>query len=193
MDGSFAPVFTAAGELLRRGGPAFAAIDGRCGSGKTRLAALLAERFGCRTVHMDDFYLPLDRRTPDWEKRPGGNMDFQRLEEEVLRPARAGTLRAYRPYDCRSGVLRPPVELPDSPLLVLEGSYSLHPGLDAPWGLKVFLTCSRKEQERRLRAREGDRFHAFVRRWMPMEERYYLRCALPGPDCLVIDTGLPPD
>ena len=33
------------------------AIDGRCGSGKTTLAAALQEMLQCPVVHMDDFFL----------------------------------------------------------------------------------------------------------------------------------------
>ena len=41
------------------------AIDGRCGSGKTTLASLLAEEFGGALFHMDDFYLREEQRTPE--------------------------------------------------------------------------------------------------------------------------------
>lgn len=186
--GVLEPLLQTVEELAGRGCPALVAIDGRCGSGKTRLAALLARRLPCAVVHMDHFYLPMDRRKPDWEECPTGNMDLERVRREVLAPFRAGTLREYRPYDCRSGVLLPPVPLRPAPLLVLEGSYSHHPALAVPGTLKVFLTCSRKEQERRLRRREGERFAAFAERWIPMEERYYAACGVPAPDALVVET-----
>lgn len=39
--------------------PVLVALDGRCGSGKTTLAAQLARQFPQSiTVHTDDFYLP---------------------------------------------------------------------------------------------------------------------------------------
>lgn len=179
--------FQAVGELAETGRPALVAIDGRCGSGKTWLAGRLAERWPCQVVHMDDFYLPPDRRASDWTEKPAGNMDLERLRTEVLAPARAGTLRAYRPFDCQSGAFLPEISLPDCPLLVLEGSYAHHPALAVP-GLKIFLTCSRKEQERRLRLREGERFPAFETRWIPMEERYYRACGVPEADALVVET-----
>ena len=70
----------AAARLLAGGAaPALLAIDGRCGSGKSTLAAWLAEQLPCNLVHMDDFYLPMDRRRPDWAEHPGANMDFARL------------------------------------------------------------------------------------------------------------------
>ena len=182
------PVFRAVEALAVRGGPAAVVIDGRCGSGKTWLAEQLAQRWPCRVVHMDHFYLPMERRAPDWEETPAGNMDLDRLREEVLVPFAAGTLRGYRPYDCRSGAFLPPISLADSALLVLEGSYSHHPALAVPGALKVFLTCSRKEQERRLRLREGERFTAFEKRWIPLEERYCRACGVPEADALVVET-----
>ena len=66
------------------------ALDGRCGSGKTTLAAQLAERFPQSiTVHTDDFYLPPSRRVTGWEKIPCANMDIRRLPGQGRRsPAR---------------------------------------------------------------------------------------------------------
>lgn len=51
------------------------ALDGRCGSGKTTLAAQLAERFPQSiTLHTDDFYLPPPQRVTGWERIPCANM-----------------------------------------------------------------------------------------------------------------------
>ncbi len=175
--------------LLAEGRRAVVAVDGRCGSGKTRLAQLLADLYPCSVFHMDDFSLPPGRRPPDWEETPGGNMDLARFAAEVLVPARAGEAVTCRPYDCRAGALLPPVRLPARPLTVVEGSYSLHPALGDRCDLKIFLTCSRKEQERRLKAREGAYFTAFEERWIPMEERYIRRCGAEERSDIVVDTS----
>ena len=48
--------------------PVLVALDGRCGSGKTTLAAQLARQFPQSiTVHTDDFYLPPASRVANWE------------------------------------------------------------------------------------------------------------------------------
>ena len=107
-----APVLAAARALAAGNTPALLAIDGRCGSGKSSLAAWLAGELDCNLVHMDDFYLPPARRRPDWEQHPGANMDFARLREEVLLPLLAGQPADYRAYVCRSGALQPAVPLP---------------------------------------------------------------------------------
>ena len=74
--------------LARLGRPALAAIDGRCRSGKSTLAGLAAHRLGCPLFHMDDFFLPPALRTPERYAAPGGNVHYERVEAELLRPLR---------------------------------------------------------------------------------------------------------
>ena len=84
------------------------ALDGRCGSGKTTLAAQLARQFPQSiTVHTDDFYLPPASRVANWEQIPCANMDLERLRTQVLTPARAGQAVPYRAYSCRAGAYLP--------------------------------------------------------------------------------------
>ena len=132
------------------------AIDGRCGSGKTTLAALLAQTLPCRVVHTDDFYLPFAARRPDWRTTPLGNMDLDRLRREVLEPARRGEEIVYRAYDCPHDVLRPAALLPPRPLTVVEGSYSLAPALRPAMTSRSFSPARRRSRLRgckRARAR----------------------------------------
>lgn len=185
--GGYFPALLALARLIGSGRPAVAAVDGRCGSGKTSFARLAEELLPCTVVHMDDYYLPPDRRAPNWEEIPGGNMDLERFAREVLLPARRGEAVSYRPYRCRTGTFAPPRLLPPRPLTLVEGSYSLHPALRDRYDLRVFLTCSPEEQLRRLKAREGDRLSAFSGRWIPLEERYRLACR-PEADSLTVDT-----
>ncbi len=182
------PVLLAVYRLSQAGAPALVAIDGRCGSGKSSLAALLQRLFGCRVLHGDDFYLPPAQRAPGWESRPGGNMDFARLRREALEPALAGRPIDYRAYSCRQNQLLPPQRLAPAPLTVLEGSYSLHPALDTPYTLRVFLHCEPKEQARRLREREAGYFEAFRQRWIPLEEGYFARYNIPRNCDIFLDT-----
>ena len=169
--------------------PVLAALDGRCGSGKTTLAARLAERFpDSITLHTDDFYLPLALRVPGWEQTPCANMDLSRLRDEALAPARAGQAVPYRAYSCREGTYLPQKLLPARPLVLIEGSYSHHPVLAEYYDLRVFVTCSQAEQARRLQAREGERYSGFVRRWIPLEEGYFAACQTEQRADLILDT-----
>lgn len=173
----------------RRRAPALVAVDGRCGSGKTGFAALASGLLACSSdvVHMDDFYLPPDRRRADWMEVPAGNMDLGRLAREVLRsPGRDGGT-AYRPYDCRTGRLGEPVELWE-PLTIVEGTYSRYPSLAKYYDYTLFLTCEKEEQTRRLRAREGEDYPAFNRVWRALEERYFAACGTEEAADLTVDT-----
>ena len=93
--------------------PVLVALDGRCGSGKTTLAAQLARQFPQSiTVHTDDFYLPPASRVANWEQIPCANMDLERLRAQVLTPARTGQsltvpTPAGRVPTCRNNALRP--------------------------------------------------------------------------------------
>lgn len=161
--------------LLTGAGRAVVAIDGRCASGKTTLAAALQAETGCNLLHLDDFYLPMDQRPADWTRRSGGNIDLVRFRKEALEPARAGQPVLYRAYRCHPGAFEPPVLLQPTPLTVVEGSYSLHPALEDCYDLRVFLTISPEEQRRRLLRRNPERYGAFVSTWIPLEEQYFTR------------------
>ena len=155
---SLTPIINSITALLSTaaGRPILIALDGRCGSGKTTLAAQLAERFpGSRTIHTDDYYLPPAQRVPGWETLPCANMDLKRLRAEVLNPARAGQPFSYLAYSCREGAYLSPVSCQPAQLVIVEGSYSHHPALADCYDLRVFVTCSKAEQTRRLQARGG--------------------------------------
>lgn len=160
-------------ELLKEKPMRIIGIDGRCASGKTTLSNLLAGQFPARIFHMDDFYLPIEQRVTGWEKTPCANMDFDRMIETVLRPARKGETVWYEAYSCRDKRMMPPVELERKPLTIVEGSYSHYPELIPFYDLTVFLTCTKETQKKRLIEREGERYPNYERLWIPLEEEYY--------------------
>ena len=169
--------------------PLVLALDGRCGSGKTTLAnGLAAQLPGCTLLRTDDFYLPPAQRIPDWAHTPCANMDLTRLRDEALRPAYEGQPVQYRAYSCREGAYLPARELAAQPLVILEGSYSHHPLLTGYETLRVFLTCAKEEQTRRLQAREGERYANFAARWVPLEEGYFAQYHIAETADFVVDT-----
>ena len=169
--------------------PLVLALDGRCGSGKTNLAEALTRQFPDSVIlHTDDFYLPAAQRAPGWEQTPCANMDLARLRDEALRPAYAGQPVPYRAYSCREGAYQPAKELPAQPLVILEGSYSHHPLLTCYETLRVFITCSKEEQARRLQEREGEHYADFAARWVPLEEEYFAQYRIEETADFVIDT-----
>lgn len=162
-------------EALPRGGESvIVAVDGRCASGKTTMAAELERLLGCAVFHMDDYFPRPEQRTPERLAAPGGNIDCERFLEEVLLPLRSGAKEIiFRPFDCRRLCLGEPVAVKSTPIAVVEGSYSCHPLLWEHYGLRVFMTVDPEEQLRRIALRGGEALRAFRERWIPMEEKYF--------------------
>lgn len=163
-------------ELSRRkaDGPIILAIDGRCASGKTTLAARLQKELGCGVVHMDDFFLRPEQRTQERYATPGGNVDHERFLQEVLLPLSRGENAVYRPFDCSSMSFGEPTELKCGAVTVIEGSYSCHPDLFPYYHISVFLSLPPQEQMRRIILRDGEDYSkVFQEKWIPLEERYF--------------------
>lgn len=168
----FEPLFARINELLRSKKSAVVAIDGRCCSGKTTLAALLQKRYGCEVVHMDDFFLPQPLRTKERLRQPGGTVEYERVDALLCEYA-AGKAASYRPYLCGSGEYGEPQTLFCGRLLVVEGSYSCHLALREHYDLAVFLDVNDKEQARRVRLRNGEGAKRFFDLWIPLENAYF--------------------
>ncbi len=165
--------------LLQRKRPVLVAIDGRCAAGKTTLAEELRELCGCGVVHMDHFFLRPEQRTEERLNTPGGNVDRERVLQEVLLPLSREEEVSYRPYDCKLQALKEAVQVVPGPVTVIEGAYACHPSLREYYDLKVFLTVEKEEQLRRIRRRNGpEAAIQFRERWIPLEERYFAVCGV---------------
>ena len=163
------------------------AIDGCCASGKTTLAASLADQLGCPVLHMDDYVIPHREKTPERLALPGGNADVERFNREVTRPWLEGKALTCQAYSCREDRLLEPVTLPESRFLIVEGCYCLHPEIPLPWDLRLFLRISPEEQRRRILLRNGEEgLKRFLERWIPLEEAYFSAFRLPDEGCLAI-------
>ena len=152
------------------------AIDGRCASGKTTVAETLARSLNANLIHMDDFFLRPEQRSPQRLAIPGENIDHERFLTEVLQPLREGKRFTYRPFSCESMTLGIPVEVLPKPISIVEGSYSCHTALRELYDLRIFITVDPNEQMKRLRARNGPYAEVFRERWIPLEEAYFSNC-----------------
>ena len=187
----FFPAFQAAQRLLEVGKKPIFAIEGRCASGKTTLAAMLKQIFHCNVLHMDDFFLPFPMRTQTRLSTPGGNVHYERFLSDVLLPLQTGKAFSYRPFCCRDESFGSPVQIVPKPLTVVEGAYSMHPALRKYYGDSVFLTISPKIQQSRILARNGaEMLRVFNERWIPMEEHYFRELKIPVSCGTCIDTGV---
>ena len=176
--------------LLAEGRCAFVAIDGPCASGKTVFAASLHERFGGNVLHMDDFFLRPEQRTPERFAEPGGNVDRERFEAEVLKPLAAGKAVRYRPWDCHTGDFATSRSVEPAALTVVEGSYSMHPALRGYYDLTMCLIVDPSERLRRLEARNPRMLQRFIDEWIPLENRYFEATNTQGSADLLVDTAL---
>lgn len=149
------------------------AIDGNCTAGKSTLASKLAEMYDCNVLHMDDFFLRPEQRTPERYAEAGGNVDYERFMEEVLTPLTAGKAFSYRPFDCSTFTLDQQVQVIPKKLNIIEGTYSHHPYFSDPYDLKIFLTVTPEVQRQRILERPAFLHKRFFEEWIPMEQRYF--------------------
>ncbi len=166
-------------KLLTERASVLVAIDGRCGAGKTTLAARLAARFCANVLHMDDFFLRPEQRTKARLSEPGGNVDYERFYRTVLTPLARGEAFRYVPYDCHTGTFCAPVAVPPRAVNIVEGAYSCHPRFGDMYDLTVFLSIDAREQLSRIQARNGEAAAIRFRDvWIPLEERYFSLCGV---------------
>ena len=166
-------ICSAIDRLLAEQDQVIVAIDGNCTAGKTTLAQYLSDRYDCNVFHMDDFFLRPQQRTPERFQEPGGNVDYERFQEEVLRPLTAGGAFSYRPFDCKTFTLSAPIAVTPKKLNIIEGTYSLHPHFNDPYHLKIRLTITPELQRQRILERPVVLHQRFFEEWIPMEERYF--------------------
>ncbi len=174
-------------ELSNKRNRLIIAIDGRCASGKTTLAEAIRSSIDCNVIHMDDFFLQAQQRTSERLQLPGGNVDYERVESEVLLPASKGMPFTYNVYDCKSQSFIEQRTLDAKKILIVEGSYSCNPELVAYYDYRIYMTVDEKEQIKRIADRGGD-IEVFLRKWIPLEEFYFKMCNVKENCQITLDT-----
>ncbi len=163
-------------EIVNRNMPLLIAVDGRCASGKTTLAAELKKETGCSVIHADHFFLRPEQRTEERLNEAGGNIDHERLMAEVMLPLLQRKAFSYRKFDCGKMEFSEEIGVEPNKIAVVEGSYSCHPELWDFYDLRIFLNVEPEEQLRRILDRGGrEAAEQFRRRWIPLEEKYFSR------------------
>ena len=149
------------------------AIDGPCTSGKTTLASQLETLYDCNVFHMDDFFLRPEQRTAERFAEVGGNIDYERFQQEVLIPLQTRLPFSYRPFDCSTFSLADSVRVLPKKLNIIEGTYSHHPYFGDPYDLKLMLQVDEVTQRQRVLQRPAFLHQRFFEEWIPMENRYF--------------------
>ncbi len=172
----FLPLMFAIDRIIAEKGSVILAIDGKCGSGKTTLANLLSTIYCCEIISMDDFFLPPKLRTSDRLSEAGGNIHYERFMKEVIPNLKKRQAFTYRAFDCGKMNYGTDVRIEPLPLIIVEGSYCLHPKFDGAFDVTVFLSCDEEVQMKRLYLRNNDSelILRFKNEWIPMENKYEL-------------------
>jgi hypothetical protein len=156
------------------GGVTVVAIDGGAASGKSGLAAELADGLDeVAVLHTDDL---LDGWTGQFTFWP-------RLQAGVLTPLSAGRPGRYQRYDWTAGRFAEWVEVQVVNTLIVAGVSSIE-ACAAFVSVPIMLQVDRAERERRWVARDGALQPEWVA-WLDNEDRYFAAHP-PGTDVLVL-------
>jgi uridine kinase len=153
--------------------PFLIAIDGIGTSGKSSLGAELARGLKGELIHVDDYFLPFSLRTHHrMTDCPMGNVEWERLEGEILR--QAGNPRAVtRHFDCSAGEYSGPVEYDLSGTVIIEGVSSLRKELRDYYDLRIYIDISPEERLRRIALRDPEwKQRMWHSEWIPLEDSY---------------------
>lgn len=153
------------------------AIDGQAAAGKTTLAQNIAEVYQpCANLfHMDDYFLPPEKTTAARLQQPGGNVDYERFQGEVLDNLSEDNF-TYFPYDCKTQRKKSGVTVKKKQINIIEGAYALHPYFKQKYDLSVCLKISPERQRERIIKRNPNLAEKFFRLWIPLENQYFEIC-----------------
>lgn len=155
--------------------PFTVALDGRSASGKTTLAAALAEILDAAVIEGDDFYtggtearteppVELVKLCIDWKQQRG-----------VLEALRAGQEASWHAFDWDAfdgRICEEPVVMSPRPIVILEGVYASRPELEDLIDVKILVRADEALRESRMVAREGT-ITPWQRKWETAEEYYF--------------------
>ncbi len=153
------------------------AIDGHSAAGKTSLAKKIETSFAdVSVVHMDDFYRVMDNEERERLDAAGGYelyYDWQRLEQEVLRPLSQEQTSHYRRYDWAKNELSEEKSmLQPFGVIIVEGCYSVRPELRNYYHARVLVETPAQQRLERQR-RRANASRTWLEKW-DAAERYYL-------------------
>lgn len=168
--------------------PFTVAIDGRNGSGKSTVAAQVAEGLKAALVPTDDFFAATIT-DQEWngrtaEQRAADALDWRRLRTEALEPLRAERSAAWHSFDFAAGPLpdgtyrrrAEATRVPANQIIIVDGAYSSRPELADLLDYTVLVDVPESARRARLEARETPDFlAAWHQRWDGAEDFYFTR------------------
>lgn len=167
-------------DIISIKGTCIVAIDGNSGAGKSTFASHIAAAVNGSLFHTDDFFLPPKLRTAERLNTPGGNVDSERFNKEVICGILSGNDFTYKAFSCQTGKHRS-VKVAASPISIIEGVYSHHPLWSEKIDLKIFMSVDHNTQVKRILSRNGaEMLLNFTQKWIPLENKYFEFYDIPG-------------
>jgi hypothetical protein len=142
-------------------------LDGRSGSGTTKLARALVEAWGgpVTLIRLDDIY-------PGWDGLAAAS---EHIREHVLEPLAAGGEPCWRRWDWAADA---PAEWhgldPSRPLLI-EGCGALSRSTRALASFALWVELDPQTRKRRALSRDGDAYRPHWDRWAAQEQEFIER------------------
>jgi uridine kinase len=136
------------------------AVDGHGGSGKSSLAAWLADALDAPVIHTDDF--------ASWDNPIDWWPD---LLEKALRPLAAGQPARYVPNNW-GGPPRPEVTIEPTDFVLLEGVTATRAAFRPYLAFSIWVETPSDLRLRRGLERDGETMRGQWKSWMEAEDRY---------------------
>ncbi|HHT96184.1 MAG TPA: hypothetical protein P5064_01240 [Clostridia bacterium] len=147
------------------------AIDGKSTAGKSYLGDMFSKIFDCNVIHMDHFFLQSHQRTMERLLQPGGNIDYERFQKEVIPNLKSPTDFTHHAYNCHTNEMSE-IKICAKTLNIIEGAYSMHPYFGDIYDLRIFMDIDKETQFKRILKRSGELYKSFTNRWIPSENEY---------------------
>lgn len=149
--------------------PVIISIEGKCASGKSTIADFIKNNFKATIIHMDDFFLPIKRKTKARLDEIGGNIDYELVRETLLNIKNKNISR-YKVFDCSKQEYYDK-EFISSGIIILEGVYSYHKFFRDLIDKLIYIDTDYNIRVERLKARPN--FNRYINEWIPLEDRYF--------------------
>lgn len=158
--------------LLKQKKRVIVAIDGQAASGKSSFAMQIKDKFNGEIIKMDDYFLRSEQRTEKRLNEIGGNIDYERFQDEVINHLSEDTIE-IKPYDCKTSSFKSKITIDKPKLIIVEGAYSMREPWISNYDLKIVMLIDSRVQEERIRHRNGSsKLEQFVKLWIPKENSY---------------------
>jgi uridine kinase len=139
------------------------AVDGPSGAGKSTLADRLADALGhAPVVASDHFPVPWDGDPLAW---------WQPVVDHVLTPLAAHRPGGYRPYDWHRGAYLARIEIPVTPVLIVEGVGAAW--REAPAAYRIWVDAPADVRRTRVLDRDGGAVAPAWDRWRAREREHF--------------------